>query len=195
MTTEASCSTEHYLVFDNFVTWEQLRLLCIRLQPVIAGEHKAANATWAAVSCRRGGNWFFWLKHSIRTLKISGLCMPLSSLVFLGPWSCCLGANLQRHLGIQLSCGWDIADLVSFVFLRLVSTRSWCFLHILCIAIATFGQKALPFSVCHFINCQSRARDQICGAWARITLYCTGGSVCAGIHVHTLSPVTFSVPF
>lgn len=45
MTIGASCGSEHYLVFDNFVTREQLRLLRIRLQPVIAGEHKAVNAT------------------------------------------------------------------------------------------------------------------------------------------------------
>jgi len=50
MTIEANRGSEHYLFFDNFVIWEQLRLLCIRLWPVIAGEHKAVNAVRAAKS-------------------------------------------------------------------------------------------------------------------------------------------------
>lgn len=49
--------------------------------------------------------WFLWVKHSITTLKISGLCTSLSCMLFVGPWRCCSGANLQRHSGMQLS--WD----------------------------------------------------------------------------------------
>lgn len=52
MAIEANCGSEHYLGFDNFVIWEQLKLLCIQLQPVIAEEHKAVNATWTANSHR-----------------------------------------------------------------------------------------------------------------------------------------------
>lgn len=44
-----------------------------------------------------------WTKHSIRTLKKSGLCMFLSYMLFVCPWRCCSGANIQTHLGMQLS--------------------------------------------------------------------------------------------
>lgn len=195
MTTEASCGSEHCLGFDNFAIWEQLRLLCIRLQPVITGEHKAVNATWAAVSYRQGGNWFLWVKRSIRTLKISGLCKSLSYMVF---------GSLELLFRGESSKTFRHADLMGLkgTLLTLWDLSFWVWFP--------------PGDDASFISCvlQLQAQDKKhfqCVLFHQLPKWSQGSNiwglskdyttlhryvcVCACIHVHSVSLVTFSVPF